>query len=182
MNTLEKKSWNILYTQWSAGFKDSKQSLLGAACSDNPSLPRRPPPPKGLYFGQQPEKLLPATAIVGTSSPLPLLSDSSISLQRKKQRAGEAENRKLAGNQPRTVREPVGRRWCPLGASPVTRNKPALPHPEVTPLASGTADSSNSPATCAAPSPPQPARRQLPVSHPQQLPLGYYPLPIHIAE
>lgn len=84
-------------------------------------------PQKSLYTEQPPEKCLPASemAILSFSSPSPRgLSNGRISLQRKKQRAGEAEEeRKLPGDPLKgQVREREGRGWWPSRSSPVTRN------------------------------------------------------------
>lgn len=150
------------------------------------TIPR--PPAKSLYFGQQPEKLLPAP----TSNPnthnvlsLPwLVSDSRISLQGKKQRAGEAEERSLReiyrGGQRENPQAESGVPLVPAQSPGVqARTSPSRSH------APRRSDGPWTPATAPTPVPhpvPAPAKRKRPSSPTRRSPrFGFSPLPVHSA-
>lgn len=107
----------------------------------------------------------PVTAILGTSSPISGIRQQHLPPKEKTEGGGgrrEKARRESARDSERK-REPEGRGWCPLGASPVTENTTCTSPPRS--HAPRRSDRRLQQQPCRTPS-PQPARRQLPVSHP----------------
>lgn len=162
--------------------KGSKQSLLGTACPNRPSLG---PPQRAYTLDSSLRNCFqhpPVTPIPHNVLSLPwLVSDSRISLQGKKQRAGEAEERSL-GEIYRGQREnPQAESGVPLvpAQSPgvQARTSPSRSH------APRRSDGPWTPATAPTPVPhpvPAPAKRKKPSRPTRRSPrFGFSPLPVH---